>query len=60
MQLFVCFTKGPKASPASAGEEIGGGGGTAYPSLSTRAGLYLHPVARMRGVLSTAQNSHES
>ena len=25
---------------------IGGGGGTAYPSLSRRAGLCLHPVSR--------------
>src|SRR5216684_4292843 len=30
----------------------GGGGGTAVPSLSGRAGLCLHPVTRMRGVLS--------
>jgi len=32
----------------------GGGGGTAGPYLSIRAGLYLHPVARMRGVLFAA------
>ena len=25
------------------GYVIGGGGGTAYPYLSKRAGLYLHP-----------------
>src|SRR5208282_3487513 len=30
----------------------GGGGGTADPSLSRRAGLCLHPAHRMRGVLS--------
>src|SRR5271155_1318658 len=30
----------------------GGGGGTADPSLSRRAGLCLHPAYRMRGVLS--------
>jgi len=33
---------------------IGGGGGTVYPYLSKRAGLYLHPVARMRSVLFAA------
>ena len=31
---------------------VGGGGGTADPSLSRRAGLCLHPASRMRGVLS--------
>ncbi len=31
---------------------VGGGGGTADPSLSRRAGLCLHPANRMRGVLS--------
>ena len=31
---------------------VGGGGGTAGPRLSPRAGLCLHPVARMRSVLS--------
>lgn len=36
------------------GYGIGGGGGTAGPYLSIRAGLYLHPVARMRGVLFAA------
>jgi len=36
------------------GDNIGGGGGTAGPYLSIRAGLYLHPVARMRGVLFAA------
>ncbi len=30
---------------------VGGGGGTAVPRLSPRAGLCLHPVARMRSVL---------
>jgi len=35
------------------GHAVGGGGGTAYPNLSEWAGLYLHPVARMRGVLFT-------
>jgi len=37
------------------GYVIGGGGGTACPYLSKRAGLYLHPVARMRSVLFAAQ-----
>jgi hypothetical protein len=31
---------------------FGGGGGTAVPSLSRQAGLCLHPVSWMRGVLS--------
>src|SRR3954471_5028375 len=34
------------------GLRVGGGGGTADPRLSPRAGLCLHPVARMRSVLS--------
>ena len=32
-------------SPANAGDQIGGGGGTANPLLSKRAGLYLHPFS---------------
>ena len=41
------------------GLPIGGGGGTAVPSLSRQAGLCLHPfiacaMGRMRGVLSAA------
>jgi len=45
----------PKKIPRqNAGAMYGGGGGTAYPYLSKRAGLYLHPVARMRSVLFTA------
>ena len=43
-----------KKAPAVAGARVGGGGGTADPYLSIEAGLYLHPVARMRGVLFTA------
>ena len=44
-----------KIAPTSCrGYRVGGGGGTAYPNLSEWAGLYLHPVARMRGVLFTA------
>ena len=44
--------KSPAGEPAGLG--VGGGGGTVDPPLSRRAGLCLHPVARMRGVLSTA------
>jgi len=36
---------------------VGGGGGTAVPPLSRRAGLCLHPVAGMRGVLSASGGS---
>ena len=31
------------------GYRIGGGGGTAYPDLSKRAGLYLHPEMQDAG-----------
>ena len=31
------------------GGQFGGGGGTAFPTLSSRAGLYLHPVLKDAG-----------
>ena len=41
-----------KRRPVARAARDGGGGGTADPSLSRRAGLCLHPACRMRGVLS--------
>lgn len=36
---------------------VGGGGGTVHPRLSLRTGLCLHPLARMRSVLSGASSA---
>ena len=44
-------TASPPAGHPVGGLHVGGGGGTVVPPLSRQAGLCLHPVARMRGVL---------
>src|SRR5712692_9220274 len=41
-----------KTATERGGRQVGGGGGTAGPPLSGRAGLCLHPGTRMRSVLS--------
>ena len=45
-------TRERKRRQVARAAHVGGGGGTADPSLSRRAGLCLHPANRMRGVLS--------
>jgi hypothetical protein len=49
---WLCRMRKRKRHPVARAAQCGGGGGTADPSLSRRAGLCLHPARRMRGVLS--------
>jgi len=52
MHFTIGKNKKRKRHPVARAAQNGGGGGTADPSLSRRAGLCLHPANRMRGVLS--------
>ena len=50
----ICPPSKKRRHPVAQMARDGGGGGTADPSLSRRAGLCLHPASRMRGVLFAA------